>query len=250
VARTVFVHDSSGRFSVEEVSPGMLSLYATSPGGGKGHIEIELAAGEQKKDVEITVVDKGTITGRLIAGTGPIAGARVYVRSASRGKGDGAGATATDSDGRFTLTAEGGDPLRVFASAERFYPWGSRPFDLDANNRSTDLGDIQLTPRGGAEEKEGGIGIQFAPDPMGVRVLRLLQDSPARDAGIDVGDVITVIDGVPAGRLPLVNWLVALRGPVGTPVILAVERGTQAAFSVTVIRRSLGLEEVPTEPLE
>jgi hypothetical protein len=248
--RSVYVSDKSGRFAVEGLSPGMLSLYATAD-HAKGHAEIELRAGDTA-NVDIKVLEGGRVTGRVVAATGPIAGARVYLRSAGSGarSQDAVRAqVATDVDGRFSLPASAGDPLRVLASAEHFYPYGSRPFDLDPDG-DTDLGDISLSPRGAAAEKEGGIGIQFAPDPNGVRVMRLLDDSPAREAGIDVGDVITQIDGVPAGRLPTVSWLIALRGPVGAPVILNIERGTQASFSVTVIRRAIGLDALPEDPLE
>ena len=71
-----------------------------------------------------------------------------------------------------------------------------------------------------------GLGIMFGGDPRGIRVIRFTDDSPAREAGMEIGDLITAIDGVPAGREPLVNWVVNLRGLAGTPVVLEIERGT------------------------
>jgi PDZ domain-containing protein/carboxypeptidase family protein len=253
--RTVYVSDSNGRFRVEGVAPGLISLFVTGP-GGKGHTELELSPGEAKEGVEIGVRDQGLVVGRVVGPAGPIAGASVVLRSARSGRGadgrdegDSRGAAVAGEDGRFELRAEAGDPLRLYASAPRFYPWGSAPFDLDGRGGTTDVGAVELSPRGADAEKEGGIGIQFAPDPKGVRVVRLLDDSPARDAGIEVGDVIVAIDSMPAGRLALVNWVVMLRGPVGSPVVLVLERGTEPPRSATVIRRAIGLDAVPTDPL-
>ena len=121
---------------------------------------------------------------------------------------------------------------------------GTAPFDLEPDG-PTDVGDIILDPRGGPEEKEGGIGLMFSPDPNGIRIIRFVEDSPARDAGALEGDVITAINGIPFGKDPLVNWVVNLRGPVGTPVVLRIERGTSAPFSLTVMRRAIGLGAVP-----
>ena len=132
-------------------------------------------------------------------------------------------------------------------AADGYYPQGGTPFDLEPGG-PVNLGDIHLEPRSGPEEKEGGIGIMFSGDPDGIRVIQFAENSPAREAGMEVGDLITAINGVDAGREPIVNWVVNLRGPPGTPVVLEVVRGTSQPFSVTVIRRNIGLRPVPRPP--
>jgi protocatechuate 3,4-dioxygenase beta subunit len=254
--RTVFVSDPAGQYRLEDVTPGPVSVTVTAE-QGSAHQEIQLQPGEQKSGVDFTVFSAGTVKGRVLApkpepsdrssarslppsSLSPVFNANVMVRAQGRAR----GRIITEADGRFSIKVPAGEQLRVFVRADGFYPWGSLPFDLSPDG-PTDLGDIVLKPRGGAEEKEGGLGIMFAGDPRGIRVIRFTDDSPAREAGMEIGDLITAIDGAPAGREPLVNWVVNLRGPPGTPVVLEIERGTMPAFTVTVIRRSIGLDPVP-----
>jgi hypothetical protein len=208
---------------------------------GRAHREVELGAGEEKSGVDFTLFQRGVVKGRVLGPKPePIFGANVMARTQGRAR----GRARTEADGRFSLEVPAGESLRVFVRADGYYPWGSLPFDLSPDG-PTDLGDITLSPRGGDEEKEGGLGIMFAGDTRGIRVIRFTDDSPAREAGMEVGDLITAIDGVPAGREPLVNWVVSLRGPAGTPVVLEIERGTAPPFTVTVVRRAIGLDPVP-----
>ncbi len=239
-ARTIYVSDPSGHYQIDDVIPGQVSVSVTAD-QGLAHREVELAANEQKSGVDLTVFTQGALQGRVLSERSePVARANVMVRALGRAR----GRMYTGTDGRFSLKVPAGEPLRVFVRAEGYYPWGSLPFDLSSEG-PTDLGDIVLKSRGGDEEKEGGLGIMFAGDERGIRVIRFTDDSPAREAGMEIGDLITAIDGAPAGREPLVNWVVNLRGPAGTPVVLEVERGTMSPFTITVVRRSIGLDPVP-----
>lgn len=252
-ARVVYVTDDDGRFRVEGLAPGTLSVAVTSD-HGRAHREVEVGAGQRLRDVELGLFDKAMIAGRLVGPDGPVPGAAIEVRRVTQSSRFGEmsfeslATTSSWPDGRFNVQVPAGDPVRVMVRASGFYPWGSAPLSLDAMGRALELGDVTLSKRAGREEKEGGIGIMFAPDPAGVRVVQFSPDSPAREAGVEVGDVITSIDGTPAGRLPMVNWVVALRGPVGTTVTLEIERGTAPRFPVRVVRRAIGLPAVPDEP--
>lgn len=246
-ARSMFVNDSAGQFHLDGLAPGLLSIAVRSD-QGRGHVEVDLSHGESASGIEIRVLDEGVVTGRVVANNVPLSNARVQLRRVhTNGWSERLVEGTSDGDGRFALRGRGGDALRVLVSREGFYPYGTPPFDFDALSAAKDLGDLELSPRSGRDEKEGGIGIQFAGDPHGVRVVDFVSDSPAREAGLEVGDVITAIDGTPAGRLPLVSWLVSLRGPVGTSVVLEIERGTLPRFSVSVIRRAIGLPDLPDE---
>lgn len=240
--RNLHVTAADGRFEVPDLTPGRIALSVRSA-AGQARTELELAPGERRDGVRLQVFAQGEVTGRVVDdGQQPIPGARVRVEAYRRTLGRG----VTGPDGRFTFSVPAGDPLRIYASAKGYYPSGSPTFDLGASG-PTDVGTIVLEPRGGPEEKEGGIGIMFGGEADGIRVIRLSDDSPAREAGVQPGDLITAIDGVPFGAEPLVNWVVSLRGRAGTPVVLELRRGTDPPFSVTVIRRAIGLPAVPDE---
>lgn len=243
-ARSLFIDDPSGRFQLDGLQPGLLSISVRAD-RGQGHMELEVERGASIDGLELYVIERGAVSGRVVADRAPVPNARVTLKRARDGVKE--GETQTGPDGRFELASPGGDALRVAVAREGYYPQGTPPFDLDPFTGKRDVGDVTLQPRGGREEKEGGIGIQFGNDAHGVRVVEFVADSPAREAGLEIGDVISKIDGTPAGRLPLMSWLLALRGPVGTPVVLEVERGTLPRFSVTVIRRAIGLPALPDE---
>lgn len=239
-ARTLQISDPDGRFEVHELSPGPTGL-SVSGAAGRAHLELDLGPGEHKDGVEISIFSQGKVVGRVVSERGQaIVGAQVRIESQDRPL----GRTVTNQEGRFSFSVPAGDPLRVYASANGYYPLGTEPFDLAAGP-ATDIGAIELPSRGGPEEKEGGIGIMFSGESNGIRVIRFTADSPAREAGLLEGDLITAIDGVPFARNPLVNWVVTLRGLAGTPVVLEVQRGARPPFVRTVIRRAIGLDAVP-----
>ncbi len=240
--RTQYVTDPGGAFLVEDVAAGRVSL-RVSGSSGRGYAEVDVTPGARTTGVEIRAFTRGPVSGFVTDADGaPVAQARVEVRTDAQTVAQ----TATGPDGRFSTVVPAGEPVRAFVNARGFYPKGTPPVVLEPGG-TTDLGTIRLESRGGDEEKEAGIGIMIATDARGIRVLNFVDDSPAREAGMEVGDLIVGIDGVPAGQEPLMNWVVSLRGPVGTPVTLEVERGTSAPFVMTVIRRDVGLRRLPQQ---
>lgn len=237
--RTQYVSDGGGSFVVEDVAPGRVTLSVQGQ-GGRGYQELDVAAGERKTGVELRVFSRGPITGRIVSGDGEPVRARITINAGDQTVGRG----GSGPDGRFSMTVPAGEPVRAYVAAQGFYPKGTPPLPLVAGG-TADFGDIVLDRRGGPEEKQAGIGIMITQDPRGIRVIRFAESSPAREAGMEIGDLIVAIGGVPFGREPLMNWVVKLRGPVGTPVTLEVERGTSGAFVVTVTRRDVGLRDLP-----
>ncbi|MBK8010864.1 MAG: carboxypeptidase regulatory-like domain-containing protein [Deltaproteobacteria bacterium] len=255
--RTAYVDDPSGAFRVDGLSPGTISVAATTE-LGQGHLDVSVVGGEVRRGVDLFVFASGVVSGRVVQvidtpGGGaptlrPIGKARVSVVGFDGGDvldSTRLGRVATGQDGRFRLTVPAGRLLRVYASSSGFYPQGSEPFDLGASDGPTDVGDIALTARGGPAEKEGGVGIMIAQDPRGARVIQFTEVSPGRDAGLQVGDVIVSVDGEAVSRQPIINWVVSLRGPVGTKVVLGVERGAGPTSTFVVVRGNVGLKEVP-----
>ncbi len=71
----------------------------------------------------------------------------------------------------------------------------------------------------------GGLGIQVSQDKGAIKVLGVIDDTPASKAGIMKDDVITEIDGASAKGLTLNQAVDKMRGAVDTSVNLKVARG-------------------------
>ena len=219
--RSAYVNDPQGRFTIQDVTAGRVEVAVTSD-LGRGLVETTVSSGVTQ--VTVPVFTKGAITGLVLGKEGPLARVQVTARAGRRARGRG----VTDPQGAFSSGGACWGLHTGLHQRDGLLPMGLHAVVLNPQG-PTDMGQIQLEPRGDAKEKEGGIGIAFAPDPEGVRVLRFLEQSPRPGGGMEIGDVITAIDGVPAGQQALVNWLVALRGPPGTPVVLQIKRGTSSA---------------------
>ena len=84
----------------------------------------------------------------------------------------------------------------------------------------------------------GGLGIQItSPEKgRGVVVVTPLEGTPAKRAGILSGDIITHVDGISIVEKTLREVVGELRGPVGSRVVLTIERETVNAFDVPLVR--------------
>ncbi len=96
----------------------------------------------------------------------------------------------------------------------------------------------------------GGVGlsiskaIESTPEkPAYVEVASPIEDTPGQRAGIQAGDLITAIDGLPTPDMTMNEVLGKLRGKIGEPVTVTIRRGANMNFDVTLIR---ALIEVPT----
>jgi hypothetical protein len=78
----------------------------------------------------------------------------------------------------------------------------------------------------GRKAVQGTTGFQAVKvGSEGFSVVTVLDDSPAAVAGMDVGDLITEIDGVPTGAMSRADFTVPFRRPEGTVALLSVSRG-------------------------
>ena len=96
----------------------------------------------------------------------------------------------------------------------------------------------------------GGVGLSIskatestADKPAYVEVASPIDDTPGAKAGIQAGDLISAIDGMPTPSMTMNEVLQHLRGEIGTPVTVTILRGASMKFDVTLIR---ALIEVPT----
>lgn len=96
----------------------------------------------------------------------------------------------------------------------------------------------------------GGVGLSIskavestAENPAYVEVQSPIEDTPGARAGIQAGDLIIAVNGMPTPDMTMNEVLGVLRGRVGEPVTLSIRRGANMNFDVTLIRE---LIEVPT----
>jgi carboxyl-terminal processing protease len=82
----------------------------------------------------------------------------------------------------------------------------------------------------------GGIGAEISQDAEGRFVIgRVYRDNPAFEAGLMEGDILTAVDGQATSPLDLNGVLALVRGDVGDPVVLTVQRDNEE-IDITVIR--------------
>ena len=96
-----------------------------------------------------------------------------------------------------------------------------------------------------------GIGTRVESLPVGNEILHVFPDSPAEEAGLQVGDIILEVDGVSFRGLSLAQRVSLVRGPAGTRIQLDVAREGVPDFEVRLrrLRSSVPGAEVSYEIL-
>ncbi|WP_428242816.1 S41 family peptidase [Gynuella sp.] len=103
-----------------------------------------------------------------------------------------------------------------------------------------------LTPQDFADLREdtsgkfGGLGIEVSMDETGfVRVVSPIDDTPAFRAGIQAGDLITVLDDKPVKGLSLSQAVDIMRGEPGSTIMLTVVRSGESKPLEIKIKRDV-----------
>ncbi|MFM7200687.1 MAG: S41 family peptidase [Myxococcota bacterium] len=89
-------------------------------------------------------------------------------------------------------------------------------------------------------ERTAGMGLQVVPEEGGILVLRVLPGSPAEKAGLEAGDLITVVDGVSTAGMPVREFVDLGTGPINTEVKLSMVRRSEAGVAgqdLTLVRQ-------------
>jgi len=96
-----------------------------------------------------------------------------------------------------------------------------------------------------------GVGLQLGPDEdgNGVVVISALEGSPAGEAEITSGTRLLSVDGRSVMDLGLEGTVSALRGDVGSQVVLTFENSNGETSELTLERRSVDLRPVRTRRL-
>ena len=95
-----------------------------------------------------------------------------------------------------------------------------------------------------------GVTIQLIEetDP-GFSIVSITHESPAEDAGLQIGDMIVGVEGQDALELGMTGTQQHVRGEEGTDVTITIERDGQR-FDVTITRRVIEVDVVVYEMLE
>jgi carboxyl-terminal processing protease len=89
-----------------------------------------------------------------------------------------------------------------------------------------------------SELQFSGVGMQIAPDPRGLRVVRIFDNSPAAHAHIQIGDLITAADGRSLAGVPEQQATGRIKGRPGTVVTLTIRRDGHT-FTRRVVRATV-----------
>lgn len=91
----------------------------------------------------------------------------------------------------------------------------------------------------------GGVGLEVGVDGGFVRVITPIDDTPAKAAGIESGDLIIKLDGKSVKGMGLNEAVEMMRGPKGSKIELTIVReGKQGPFDVTLVRDIIRVRSV------
>ena len=100
--------------------------------------------------------------------------------------------------------------------------------------------DMQVDTKG----EFGGLGIEVTMESGLVKVISPIDDTPAAQAGIQAGDLITHLDHQAVLGLTLSEAVDKMRGPVGTELTITIRRGAKETFDVTLKRAVVKIRSV------
>ena len=103
----------------------------------------------------------------------------------------------------------------------------------------------------GTSGEFGGLGIEITAEDGLIRIITPLDDSPAFEAGLLPGDLVTRVDGESVRDLSATEAAKRIRGQPGTPVTLTIVReGEEGPLEFTIIRDIVEVASVKSELIE
>ncbi len=95
--------------------------------------------------------------------------------------------------------------------------------------------------------KFGGLGVEITTENGMVKVVSPIDDTPAFNAGLQSGDFIIGANEESLVGLPLNEAVDKLRGPIGSKIIITIQRGQDEPFDVSIIRDEIKIRSVRSE---
>jgi len=97
----------------------------------------------------------------------------------------------------------------------------------------------------------GGLGIQVTMEDGFVKVISPIDDTPAKRAGMESGDLIIKLDEQPVKGMTLNEAVKIMRGEIGSAIKLTVMReGKPSPFQVSITRDTIKVKSVRSRILE
>lgn len=97
----------------------------------------------------------------------------------------------------------------------------------------------------------GGLGIEVGMDDGFLKVISPIDDTPAKRAGIQAGDVIIRLDETPVKGMSLNNAVKRMRGEIGSEIkITVVREGTDKTIDFVIERAVIQIQSVKSRLLE
>ncbi|NIN37026.1 MAG: PDZ domain-containing protein [Gammaproteobacteria bacterium] len=97
----------------------------------------------------------------------------------------------------------------------------------------------------------GGLGIEVGMENGFVKVIAPIDDTPAKKAGIEAGDLIIKLDDTPVKGLSLNDAITRMRGKPGTDITLTIIRnGEEKPLVITITRAIIRINSVRARTLE
>ena len=105
--------------------------------------------------------------------------------------------------------------------------------------------------RAGTSGEYAGIGIEVSTDDGQLKVLAVIADAPAEQAGMRADDQVIAVDDVPVDPARVQESVERLRGKVGEAVQVRVRRsGTAQPLEFRLVRRKVHVASVKAQTLE
>jgi len=106
--------------------------------------------------------------------------------------------------------------------------------------------DLELESKG----EFGGLGIEVAQHNGSIKVVSLVDHTPAARAGVNVGDIITAVDGISLQGLTLDEAVEKMRGAPNTRISLTLKRaGADKALHISMTREIIHIQVVTSRLL-
>ena len=103
----------------------------------------------------------------------------------------------------------------------------------------------------GTSGEFGGLGIEITAEDGIIRIITPLDGSPAYDAGLLPGDLVTRVDGESVRDMTATEAAKRIRGLPGTPVTLTILReGEEGPIEFTIVRDIVEVASVKSELLD
>jgi carboxyl-terminal processing protease len=95
----------------------------------------------------------------------------------------------------------------------------------------------------------GGIGVEIGMEDGYLRVVSPIDDTPASKAGIQAGDYITKLEGKVVKGMTMSDAVEIMRGAIGTPLKLTIQRKDEAPKNITLIRSKIEVSSVKSRTI-